>query len=244
VLDSVGRMYKDAALCSEANRIRANIAEQSFDGTFFVDNAVRKGGKLVRTTNQTETCQYYAFYFNIASPKTYPELWRILLTQLGPTQQRTELSREIYPANLLIGYYLRMELLSRAGRISQLIDEIKDTFLPMVQRTGTLWEYIDTRASCNHGFASHVVHTLYQNALGCQIDYHRKIIRLQFVDVPLEWCEGLLPLNEGPIYAKWYRQDNAIYYRITAPPAGYSIEIENKSGMELHWSRVEEGCLS
>jgi alpha-L-rhamnosidase len=30
----------------------------------------------------------------------------------------------------------------------------------MAERTGTLWENVDVSASCNHGFASHVIYWL------------------------------------------------------------------------------------
>jgi hypothetical protein len=34
----------------------------------------------------------------------------------------------------------------------------------MADTTGTLWELVASQASCNHGFASHVIH--WMNSLG------------------------------------------------------------------------------
>ncbi len=61
---------------------------------------------------------------------------------------------------------LRMELLSRDGRSQQILDESIAYLLYMAERTGTLWENVGAEASCNHGFASHIVHTLYRDVLG------------------------------------------------------------------------------
>jgi alpha-L-rhamnosidase len=36
-------------------------------------------------------------------------------------------------------------------------EDIRGFFLPMAEKTGTLWEHMNTTASCNHGFASHVL---------------------------------------------------------------------------------------
>jgi alpha-L-rhamnosidase len=66
-LAATGRMYGDAALSTKAEKIRDVIRHQSFDGQFFVDNAVRKDGKLEVTRNRSEVCQYFAFFFHVAS---------------------------------------------------------------------------------------------------------------------------------------------------------------------------------
>ena len=60
------------------------MRQQSYDGQFFVDNAVLKDGKFVPTHNRTETCQYYAFFFGVATPETYPHLFKTLRDEFGP----------------------------------------------------------------------------------------------------------------------------------------------------------------
>lgn len=37
------------------------------------------------------------------------------------------------------------------------IKDIEGFFLEMAEKTGTLWEHNKPTASCNHGFASHVI---------------------------------------------------------------------------------------
>ncbi|MBQ3507669.1 MAG: hypothetical protein IJA91_03880, partial [Clostridia bacterium] len=65
---------------------------------------------------------------------------------------------EIWPANAFIGNYLRLDLLDRHGLKDELYDNIKGYFTYMADQTGTLWELVANQASCNHGFASHVIY--------------------------------------------------------------------------------------
>ena len=159
-LDAAARLYDRADWADAARRARDVVRAQSFDGEFFVDNAVRDGATLVRTTNRTEVCQYHAFHFDVATPRSHAQLWRRLVEELGPGRATTRAHPAVHPANALMGYTLRLELLARYGLCEQLLDEIRAYFLPMAERTGTLWEHNEPTASCCHGFASHVCRLL------------------------------------------------------------------------------------
>ncbi len=233
-LAAAGRMYNDPALTAKAEKIRDVIRNQSYDGTFFVDNALRKDdGKLEVTRNRSEVCQYFAFFFDVATPKTYPELWRKLRDEFGPDRQETKAHAEVHKANSFIGNVVRMELLSEAGLGQQILDESVAYLLYMADRTGTLWENDGAYASCNHGFASHVVHALNRDILGVyEIDRPGRTINLRFCDVDLEWCEGRIPLFDGEINLRWDQDDKTLRYRLTVPE-GYKVNVENRSGRKL-----------
>jgi alpha-L-rhamnosidase len=233
-LSAVARMYDMPDLAAKADRIREAIRRQSFDGRFFVDNAVRdKDGKLKVTRNRTEVCQYYAFFFQIATSESHPELWGVLRDQFGPDRQKNKGYPEIHPANSFVGNMLRIELLSQAGRSRQILDESIAYLLYMADRTGTLWENTTPSASCDHGFASHIVHTLYRDILGIrQIDRQKRTIAIQFDDLPLEYCEGTLPTEDGPIYLHWTKTGDEIEYVLKVPD-GYKTTISNRSRKRL-----------
>jgi alpha-L-rhamnosidase len=228
-----GRMYNEPDLIDQAEQIRDVIRQQSFDGEFFVDNAVRKDGQLQVTQNRTEICQYFAFFFDIATPQTHSELWDKLLHQFGPKRKQTNTFPEIHLANAFVGNYLRSELLSRYDQQAQIKKEIVDFFLYMAEQTGTLWENIGASASCNHGFSSHVAHSLYRDVLGVRaVDSQKKIIHLRIADVGLDWCEGRLLTPQGPVVVKWWKNGNQTIYRAEAP-AGYVFKTENLTGNHL-----------
>lgn len=232
-LAAAGRLYGMPELVADAERIRETIRRQSFDGTFFVDNAVRRDGKLEVTRNRTETCQYYAFFFDVATPKTHAELWKTLCEQFGPKRGKTKAFPEIGESNAFIGNMLRLELLSRHGLCRQLFDESIDYNLYMADQTGTLWENVHAGASCNHGFASHMVHFLYRDVLGLfHVDPVKGRVQVRLSDQPLEWCEGFMPVPNGGVSMRWWRDGEKILYRLSVP-AGYRVDVENNSGKEL-----------
>jgi alpha-L-rhamnosidase len=233
MLDATDRLYSQGDLAAKAARIRETIRRQSFDGAFFVDNAVRSEGQLQVTANRSEVCQYFAFYFDIATPQSHPELWRRLTTEFGPQRKTSGAFRDIWPANAFVGNMLRFELLSRYHRNQQILDEAIDYWLYMAERTGTLWEHDSTRASCSHGFASHAAHTLFRDVLGiARVDTVRKVVHLRFTDVTLDRCRGTIPTIEGPIELRWTQDRAKLTYDLSLPP-GFTVEVENLTGKTL-----------
>ena len=168
-LKAVSRLYGDPALAEQAEHLKKVINEQSFtDKGFYCDNAVYGEDGVARLSGKcTETCQYYAFFCGIATPEEKPELWQRMLCDFGPERivpnKWPEFTpeakwKEIYPSNAFIGNYLRLELLYLYGEHEKLVENIKGYFTKMATLTGTLWENDSAGASCNHGFASHVLY--------------------------------------------------------------------------------------
>lgn len=232
-LAAAGRLYDEPDLIAESEQIREVIRRQSFDGEFFVDNAVRKDGGLEITRNRSEVCQYFAFFFDVATPQTHAKLWHRLVNDFGPQRKQTQAFPQVHPANAFIGNYLRSELLSQYGHAGQIKTELVDFYLYMAEQTGTLWENIGTSASCNHGFASHVAQSLYRDVLGVhRVDTQAKVVLLRLADVGLDWCEGRLLTPQGPITVKWWHQGEDVAYRAEVP-AGYLLKVENLTGAPL-----------
>ena len=168
-LRAVATLYNDTECEEKADRLKQIINEKSFtEKGFYCDNAVYGEDGVARLSGKcTETCQYYAFFCGIATPEEKPELWQRMLHDFGPERivpnKWPEFTpeakwKEIYPSNAFIGNYLRLELLYLYGEHEKLIQNIKGFFTKMADLTGTLWENDSTTASCNHGFASHVVY--------------------------------------------------------------------------------------
>jgi hypothetical protein len=225
-LDAAGRLYDAPALRAKAGRLRAVIREQAFDGRFFVDNAVRAGGRLRPTGHRTEVCQYYAFFFDVAAPEAYPALWETLLRAFGPGRKATGAFPEVHPAGMLNGYYLRLELLVRYGCLREALADVRDYFLSMAERTGTLWEHDAPSASCCHGFASYVVQVLYRAALGLRhVDLREKTVHLRPGRTDLAFGSGRLPVGAGVLDVAWRTEGERVSYRVQLPP-GFSLRID------------------
>ena len=160
MLSCIASLYGDKELECKARKIKETVNEIAMtEGGFYCDNAVRgEDGKLHLSGERTETCQYYAFFCDFATPETHKELWDRLVNEFGYDREKTGKYPEIYPSAPFIGNYLRLDLLHRYGYYDKLYGDIRGYFEYMADRTGTLWEHAGVQASCNHGFASHVIY--------------------------------------------------------------------------------------
>lgn len=226
MLDAVSRLYDDKALAAQAANVRKEILKQSFDGEYFVDNAVRNAqGKLELSGQHTEVCQYYAFLFGVATPESHPALWKRLRDEVVPGRVEKGICPDLHPINAFIGSYLRLELLSKYGLSKQILNESIATYKAMADCTGTLWESLRSKASCNHGFASHLTNVLYRDVLGVYevLPCERKI-RLRFVDSGLEWCKGVVPIGDDQLEVEWQFRNGEFEVNL-ALPTGYTYEV-------------------
>ena len=233
MLDVAGRLYNDDALRVQAEAMRGTIRNQSFDGEYFVDNAVRDNdGCLQLSGEHTEVCQYYAFFTGVATPGSHPELWKRLRDEFGPVRKQTKAYPDVPFANAFVGNYMRNELLSREGLSAQILNETVDFYLPMVELTGTLWENMTTVASCNHGFASHIAYVLYRDVLGVyDVSPTEKLVYLRMIDSGLEHCKGVIPVGEECVDIEWTREGNKFVVEISLPQ-GYSYKmLDGKSNV-------------
>lgn len=156
-LKAAGELLNDYKLIEKSNNVINKIKEYSFNGEFFIDNMIRVNNEFVLTNNITETCQYYAFYFNVATKEEYPNLFETLLKKFGPSRDYEKVYPHVYKSNVLIGDYLRLFILLRYGYLNEVKEETISYFYKMATLTGTIWEHDSVFASLNHGLTSCVL---------------------------------------------------------------------------------------
>ena len=150
MLKCVGELYADERLLAESEQVKAQVLKHSFNGQFFVDNAEMVDGKILPFADHiSETCQYYALFFHITQDADFGAF---IKANFGP--KRRDGFDHVHPSNVFIGYYLRLLWLYEQKEYAMILDESIGYFYGMSQKTGTLWEHDNPRASCNHGFAS------------------------------------------------------------------------------------------
>lgn len=240
MLDCVDRLYGRPDLAQEAVRIRDTVRRQSWNGKWFRDHAIRrKDGTLdVPDGDISETCQYYAFFFGVATPESHADIWNRLVEDFGPDRATSGRFPEVAPANAFIGNYLRLECLSRAGRPVKVFDEVRGYFLGMADKTGTLWEHDRHKASCCHGFASHVAVSILRDVLGLKsVDHARKTVELDDREVPLDWCSATLPTADGELRIGWRKEKGRRRWENKLPIGwrvaghnGVNVRVEKRSG--------------
>ena len=235
VLDAMHRLYGRPDLAEEAQNVRAEVRRQSWTGSWFCDNAVRGDDGALRLSGQcTETCQYYAFYFRTATKESHPELWKTLVDDFGSRRKKTNKYPEIWSSNAFIGNYLRLECLSREGLSSQIVEETRDFFLYMADRTGTLWEHDKISASCCHAFASHVAVTFLRDLVGVrEIDWvNRKVKFVPPQDVPVRSILMEIPVGDGNFIRAGWKKENARLFEELKLPQGWSRKVDMAFGFQ------------
>jgi alpha-L-rhamnosidase len=125
-------------------------------------------GTIVPTDNITETCQYYAFYFDTAKQDTDEDLFMRMLNEFGANRDCKKVHSDIFPSNAFIGNYLRLDYYSKHGYPVKVMEECKEYFLGMAEMTSSLWEYDSTVGSCNHGFTSYTANLIIRGLTGFQ----------------------------------------------------------------------------
>lgn len=141
-LKCTGELYNDQALIRKAQMIKDKINDFSFNGLYYVDNALNDNSKIIRFNNHiSEVCQYYALFFEINESKAFAERMKIVDVSLSPCA-------------VFIGKFLRLLWLYEEKEYEIIKNEFVDYFYFMAKDTGTLWEKYIPEASCNHGFAS------------------------------------------------------------------------------------------
>lgn len=162
-LERMGKLYGEQDMIEKAERVRKATIEQSFNGEFFMDQAVRdENGKLSLTGNFSEAGQYYAILFgkvDIYDPK-YARLKECVMNEFS--EFSPELTNFV-SVDCMPGYYLKMWSLMELKWLDILERSIKNFFGGMVDLTGTIWEYkpIRRKGSYDHGFASYVALAAY-----------------------------------------------------------------------------------
>lgn len=226
-LDAFADVYGAVDCAKEAERLRAKIRDMSWNGEWFRDNAVRNAAGVLEYPGEcTEVCQYFAFLSKTATPQSHPELWRRLVEELGPKRVKGAHPR-LWPSNMLFGYSTRFGLLSEAGLSARVLDEVKSCFLPMAEKTGTLWESVGTDGfSCCHGFPCQAAWLLVRDALGVkQIDRRAKTVHVSAPEgISLEWCEAILPVSKDEsVTVKWRRGSDGRPVYESVLPQGWNL---------------------
>lgn len=212
-LAALARLYGQPERLAEAERVRSAVRRLSWNGTWF-----RDGDQNSKTS---EGCQCYAFFCNLASPSTDPDLWRRFVEELGPGRAKGA-RPEVIPAETWMGGMMRIDCLLRAGMDRQARADMKRYFQHMADLSGTLWEGLDRLAAntMSQGFNAVVADYLAQGALGVRrIDHRAKRVELRAPsDGELAYARGSFPTADGPIVYGWTRENGAFKEEVRLPP--------------------------
>ncbi len=218
-LDAVDAMYGCPDLAKKAQKLRQTVNEWSFNGEFYIDNALRTENGLQLTDNITETCQYYAFFCDVATPQTRPALLQTLCEKFGIHRDLEKVYPNVHPANAFIGNLMRLDYLSGLGKSELVLRQIKEYYLYMSNATGTLWEMDKPTASCNHGFAGYVANLMLRCMTGfVGVNQNTKKVYILKEHLSLD-CSAKIPVGSADFVTLTVQNGK----REIALPKGYSL---------------------
>lgn len=215
-----GQLLKDDSLIKRGLKLKETIRKFSFNGEFFIDNSLKnEKNEIIPTDHTTETCQYYAFYFNVATKETYPKLFSTLIENFGEYRDDKLVYPNVYKSNVLMGNLLRLMILNKYNLGQQVLKESIDYFYKMATMTGTLWEFDSVFASLNHCFTSFLVNIVMNANFGLEsIDYKNKIIKLR-KNALLDDALASFPIGKDRLVLE--AKDKKLKYSL---PKSYNIE--------------------
>lgn len=153
VLEEAGKVFDLPKNLQKAAALRKVAVEHAFNGTVFIDNALRTEGGLQNTNHASEAGQYYAALFggfDWEEPR-----FRGWMQSIREGFAHPDPTVEFCPVDAFIGLYLRLMVLMKLEDPQLMAENLKDFFGGMCAKTGTLWEYKTPHKSLDHGFASY-----------------------------------------------------------------------------------------
>ncbi len=198
MLEALASLYPDryAHLKGKVARLEKAIKGLGYDGQWWNDNAKRgEDGRLHLTGRISEVAQYYALHFGYVPDDGFKKRVHSLL---GPRRDPSVKEDRVFPANMFIGYYLRLSSLLADGEYAKVIEECRLYFGKMALYTGTLWEYDSFYASLTHGFTSFAVNLIVESLTGISFisEGKKEVRRGKGKRVEID-CSFSLPLEGG-----------------------------------------------
>ena len=195
MLNAINKIWNTQKLTRKCERIKKNILKQSYNGEFFEDNRVRVNNKLKSLNHISEACQYHAFFSGIATKETHQNLYNALLNVFTPERNKITTYPNIDKANIITGVVMRETMLIENGEVEKALKEIVNVYEMMADKTMTLWEHVNSRASCNHGigaYAGCIIIAALTGFMGFYQDVPQFIDKYVGID-----CEFFFPWKNG-----------------------------------------------
>lgn len=148
-LIAAGNLYNNNMYITIGVNLLKKSSSLSWDGEKFRDQGIFSNNQIRLPPNSTAYAQYLAKMCDCPQAKNNDAWWNTMIR--GGVFSNSIFSDQLYPPNILFGIILRWHLLVYENMNELFHKEFISVCKKMQELTGTLWEHIDTRASCNHG---------------------------------------------------------------------------------------------
>lgn len=229
---AASRMYDLPLLAEKARNIQACLRDKrkpmgikDVNG-FFPDVLDRnEKGQLTVKDIYSEACQYYCYWTGVETPESAPELFDRVVEEYGVCPRRLPSNAYMTRAEIFIGLFIRLDMLSKCECYGHLKEEIKYLFGYMLDHgPGTFWESQAPSTSRCHGFTSHAGVWLVRDFLGLKsIDETLREIVIAPHPEGMSWANGSTMTNNGPVFLEWRMDKRHVWLNVHVPE-GYTIK--------------------
>ena len=197
-LDSNADWQRDGAQTLEAaERLGWNESR-----ALYADTIVRDGAALSPGGRFSELGNYVALWSGAIPPARAETVWRQIRNIHPRSRDRATMPEDtaLTRGNAYAILY-RLEIEGRRGEIADLIRDLRETFLPMLERGQTTFsEHLGCHFSLCHGFQAYVAHLMARYVGGIQLpDQPGDVIRLRPNPGLLAWSQSRVPWMGGHV---------------------------------------------
>ncbi|HEY3331097.1 MAG TPA: hypothetical protein VGK19_13805 [Capsulimonadaceae bacterium] len=245
-LSELGELYADETLVRDAAVTRAAVASAAWDDAreLYSDVIVRDGNALRAGSEFSATTNYIALWTSVGTPESEARVWHRIRNFHPMTVDR---ALSTYETNFvranIYGVLYRFDYEGRVGDTSGLIRDIKEAYLPQLERGQTsLSEHLGFECSLCHGFNAYVARILSRGIGGIDLPAKQgDVIRIIPQPSALSWAQARVPWCGGYVSAWWARTGSQVIVRASVPPGqrgvielfGQSVPFDGAIDIEI-----------
>ncbi len=237
----MGRLYKEPEWTDLGQRTAVAIEQAAWTGReLYADTVVRdQDNRLCPGVDFSIPMNAMALWSELIPQERADRVWRQLRNFHPQTMDRPIFD---YETNLvrsnLYGLLYRFEHQGRIGDIAGLLQDLKEAYLPMLDRGQTcLGEHLGYMASLCHGLNGYVAHLLSRYVAGIELPAHpggEIVIRPQPSHLP--WCQARVPWMGGHVQVWWSRTDKGCRTIVSLPQGQKGNYIDPVTGETINFT--------
>lgn len=228
LLREMGELYHRADWRHVAEEMTAVIEALDDAGGVFGgggDGAQMIDGRLARTDCQTESGVALEIWSGFHREDQNYMNYFVNTMGIAPLFRANP---NIGKSNQFIGLMVRLDVLRQLGKISTLVHELRELYLPELQiGSGTFFENVNAISGC-HGFNGAAAAMITNEVLGLGVPMEGdRTFRIAPHPGDLRWARGSARTSEGMIYLRWSADQDAHVLRMTlTKPEGWTSRLE------------------
>lgn len=219
----VGRLYRQPQWTQAGRQTAACIEAAAWGGTeMYADTVVRDAeGGLRPGPGVSALTNAVALWSELLPAVRAARVWRQLRNLHPQTLDRPLFAYETDWVRLnAYGLLYRLEHAGRVGDLSALLQDMKEAYLPMLERGQTcISEHLGYEGSLCHGYNGYLAYLLTRYVAGIFLpERPGGVVQIRPQPAYLPWCQARVPWRGGHVQVWWSRTATGCRTLVSLPP--------------------------